>query len=189
MFYKYRRQILWLAKVIGVLPKPMLRWLYALTTGWSGMPGILIRYVILKNLCAELGDNVYVGSHVTVHFLERLRIGSNVSIHTQSYIDANGGIEIGNDVSIAHASSLVAFDHSWDDPETPIRKNPLIPAPIKIDNDVWIGAGVRVLAGAHIRHRIVVAAGAIVTRKLRTESGTLIGGVPARTLRTLTGDE
>ncbi|MEL6366396.1 MAG: acyltransferase [Pseudomonadota bacterium] len=186
MFYRFRIPIIMFSRLLGLLPKFILRWLYRLFQPWPGLFPVLIRYGVARNLCASLGDNVYIGNNVTIQFFERLRIGSNVSIHTQCYIDANGGIDIGDDVSIAHASSLVSFDHSWDDPTLPIRKNPLITAPIQIASDVWIGAGVRILAGSRVPGRSVVAAGAVVTRKLESTPDSLIAGTPARTVRSLT---
>ncbi|MEL7311219.1 MAG: acyltransferase [Pseudomonadota bacterium] len=185
MFYRYKIPIMWLCRIIGILPRPILRWLYRLIQPIPGVLPVLLRYALIKNLCPKVGDNVYVGNDVTIHFFDRLSIGNNVSIHTQCYLDANGSIHIGSDVSIAHASSLVAFDHSWGDPSTPIRKNPLVPAPITIESDVWIGAGVRILAGASLPSRTVVAAGAVVSRTLAAPPGSLLGGVPARVLREL----
>lgn len=185
MFYRFRPVILFVCRIFGVLPRPILRWFYRLAQPWPGLFPVLIRYIVLKNLSPSIGDNVYVGNNVTIQFFERLTIGSNVSIHTQCYLDANGGIQIGNDVSIAHATSLVAFDHSWADTDRPIRKNPLMPAPITIDDDVWIGAGVRVLAGSSLPSRTVVAAGAVVTQKLDSAPGHLVGGIPARIIREL----
>ena len=147
---------------------------------FGGVFFVLLRYLLLRNICAKFGDNVYVDNHVELRFPERLMIGSNVSINRQCYIDAMGGIEIGNDVSIAHQSSLVAFEHGYSDLSLPIRKNPLVPSPIRIADDVWIGAGVRVLAGAAIENRCIVAAGSVVTPRTEAVPGHLIAGVPAK---------
>ena len=68
-----------------------------------------------KRLCRSCGDNVQIGPGVVVQHWSRLSLGNNVNIHRFCYVDARGGIDIGDDVSIAHGCSLVAFDHSWDD--------------------------------------------------------------------------
>jgi acetyltransferase-like isoleucine patch superfamily enzyme len=107
-----------------------------------------------------------------------LRIGQFVSIHRWCYIDAVGDITIGNDVSIAHSSSILSFDHTWADASRPIRDNPIRLAPVNIANDVWIGCGVRILAGVSIGQRCIVAAGAVVVNDV--PNGTVAGGVPAR---------
>ncbi len=99
------------------------------------------------------------------------------------YLEAAGGIKIGNDVSIAHSSSLVSVNHSWNNPEIPIKYNKEIFLPIQIDDDVWIGAGVRILAGVRLKKRTVVAAGAVVNKSF--DENLLIGGVPAQLIKEL----
>ena len=43
--------------------------------------------------------------------IELLELGTNISIHEMCYIDAYGGIKIGDDVSISHSVSMLSFDH------------------------------------------------------------------------------
>ena len=188
MFYRFKPAILILARITGLLPKPLLRILYGFCQPFGGLLFVLIRYLLLRNLCASVGDNVFVDNHVEIRFAERLSLGSNVSIHRNCYIDAMGGISIGDDVSIAHQCSLVAFEHAWADQSLPIRKNPLEPAPIDIAGDVWIGAGVRVLAGARIARRCIVGAGSVVTRRTEYRPGHLIAGIPATPKKSLQDD-
>lgn len=49
---------------------------------------------------------------------------------------------------------------------------------ITIGNDVWIGAGVRILDGVVVGDHAVLAAGAVVTKN--AAPGEIVGGVPAR---------
>jgi acetyltransferase-like isoleucine patch superfamily enzyme len=151
----------------------------------NGKIGLLIRYVLLKNLCKSCGDNVSVQPGVYLFNLKNVTIGHNVSIHPMCYIDAAGGLEIGNDVSIAHASSIMTTNHAWDNTTIPIKYNPETFAKVTIAEDVWIGAGVRILAGVTIASRGVIAAGAVLNKS--TESHAVYGGVPAKMIKKING--
>jgi acetyltransferase-like isoleucine patch superfamily enzyme len=165
------------------LPAPIVRALWSCISNFEGRWAAGLRYVISKRLALRVGDVVYFGPRVTVKNWQGLSLGSNVSIHNDCYLDAIGGLSIGDDVSIAHMVSLVSFEHSWGDTSLPIRENPVDCKPISIAGDVWIGAGARVLAGAQVGQRVVIAANAVV--KGHTGSGVLLAGVPARVVRQL----
>jgi acetyltransferase-like isoleucine patch superfamily enzyme len=134
-------------------------------------------------LIPQCGDNVFVGRSVEIKHWEKLTIGSNVSIHKQCYLDAVGGIHIDNDVSIAHQTSMISFEHTWEEASLPIRDNPVSAAKITIHSDVWVGCGCRILAGVEIFSRAVVAAGAVVTKNVLPHS--IVGGVPAKPIKTI----
>lgn len=54
-------------------------------------------------------------------------------------------------------------------------------APIVVEDEVWIGAGAVILGGVTIGRGAVVAAGAVVTANVAPQ--TIVGGIPARTIR------
>lgn len=57
---------------------------------------------------------------------------------------------------------------------------------IHIGRNVWIGAGAIVLPGVTIGDGAVVAAGAVVTKDI--PDNTIVGGVPAKVMKTITAD-
>lgn len=142
-----------------------------------------MRYCLLKRLIPTCGDNVFVGRSVEIKNWDNLTIGSHVSIHKQCYLDAVGGIHIANDVSIAHQTSIISFEHTWEVSALAIRDNPVKASPITIHSDVWIGCGCRILAGVEIFSRSIVAAGAVVTKHVH--ANTIVGGVPAKPIKTI----
>lgn len=165
------------------LPRGFAEWGWAGVAWVPGPVGAGLRYVLAARLARQVGTVVLFGPQVEVAGWDQLMIGSNVSIHRGCYVDATGGLSIGDDVSIAHACSILTSEHTWDDPTRPIRDNPLRLAPVRIESDVWLGCGVRLLAGVTVHSRSVLAAGAVVTRDVPPR--TVVGGVPARPLRTI----
>lgn len=55
--------------------------------------------------------------------------------------------------------------------------------PIMVEDDAWIGAGAVIFPDVHLGHGCIVAAGAVVRQNV--PAGTIVGGVPARTIRKL----
>lgn len=171
--------------------------LFALAPGWLRqvtwaaadlLPrnlGAGLRYSLLRSAAKSCGKNVFIGPRVQLVSPQELSIGNNVSIHAGCYIDATGGLSIGDDVSIAHHTSILSTNHTWNDASLPIRDNPVARNAVRIESDVWIGCGCRILAGVTIGRRSVVAAGAVVTRSLT--GGFVFGGIPARRLKEIGG--
>ncbi|MFJ6042636.1 acyltransferase [Brachybacterium paraconglomeratum] len=142
-----------------------------------------VRYAALRSSAAQCGELVDIRGFCQILAPEGLTLGSRISIHPFCYIDATGGIDIGNDVSIAHGSSILSTNHTWSDGSAPIRDQPVHLNRTVIEDNVWIGAGARIMAGVTIGTGSVIAAGAIVTRDV--PAGYLVGGVPARVIRVL----
>jgi maltose O-acetyltransferase len=59
--------------------------------------------------------------------------------------------------------------------------------PVSIGSDVWIGGGAIICPGVSLGDRVVVAAGAVVTKSF--PAAVLIGGNPAKIIRYLTPKE
>lgn len=149
----------------------------------DSLPSRAFRWLLLRSLAARCGDVVDVRSDVYMFGLSGLQIGSYVSIHPMCYIDATGGILIGDNVSIAHSVTIMSTEHQFANDARPIREQGTYSASVTVGDDVWIGAGVRILAGVSIGRRAVVGAGAVVTRDVPANS--LVVGVPARVARTI----
>lgn len=172
--------VLWFLKLVPYKLKVLL------LECFSGFPtrlGVAIRYVLLHSICKFVGDNVYIGRYVTFKNIDSLSIGNNVSIHEYTYIDAIGKIDIEDNVSIAHGTSLISFEHGYSNDDKPIKYNPITRGSIQISSDVWIAAGVRVLAGSTISSRVIVGAGSVVKGNLEPKS--IYVGTPVRKVRAL----
>ncbi|NMN95500.1 sugar O-acetyltransferase [Antrihabitans stalactiti] len=112
-----------------------------------------------------------------------IRLGRNVFINQGCRLDDLGGIEIGDDVMIGPGVRLITSGHPVDPAE---RRNGVTAAPIRIERNVWIGAGAMVLQGVTIGADSVIGAGAIVTRDV--PRAVLAVGVPAQVVRSIGRD-
>ena len=110
----------------------------------------------------------------------RIRVGRDVFINQGCTFVDMGGIEIGDEVMLGPGVSLISSGHPLPPPE---RRSGITAAPIRLERNVWIGAGAQILQGVTVGEGAVVAAGAVVTRDV--EPATLVGGVPAATIRDL----
>ena len=89
-----------------------------------GVYGIVIRYALIKSIAPVCGDNVAIYEGVYLLHPQHMSIGNNVSIQPMAYIECGTkdiGIEIGDDVSIAHDVTIMATSHNYDDVNIPIK--------------------------------------------------------------------
>ena len=116
-------------------------------------------------------------------FGKNIRIGRNVFINSGCHFQDQGGIEIGDATLIGHNAVLATINHDLD----PSMNRANHYAPIKIGKHVWIGSNAVILQGVEIGDWSVVAAGAVVTRDVPPM--TVVGGVPAKILKTISEEE
>ena len=110
---------------------------------------------------------------------KNITVGKGVFINAGCCFQDQGGITIGDGALIGHQVVLATLNHDLD----PEKRASMSPAPIVIGKRVWIGSHATVLPGVTIGDGAVVAAGAVVTRDVAPN--TVVGGVPAKLLRTL----
>ena len=116
---------------------------------------------------------------VVIYEAQKIEFGDQVDVGEFTHIRANGGLRIGNRVLIAAHVTITTRQHPVALPRWGVTED----APVVIEDDVWIGSGAVVLPGVTIGRGAVVAAGAVVTASV--EPFTVVGGVPARPLKTI----
>jgi acetyltransferase-like isoleucine patch superfamily enzyme len=167
--------------LVALAPRGVVAFVATLARPLPTRLGIALRWVLLRRLAKRCGDCVAIHDGVYLFRMERAELGDHVSVHPMCYLDATGGLVIGNDVSIAHGVSILTTEHDYAVAGVPTRDAPVRHAPVTIGDDVWIGAGARIVAGVRIGDHAVVGAGAVVTRDVPARQ--VVGGVPARPLR------
>ena len=114
---------------------------------------------------------------------KNIHIGKRVFINMGCKFQDQGGIFIGDGALIGHNVVLATLNHAM----SPNQRGTMIPAPIHIGRNVWIGSNATVLPGVTIGDGAIVAAGAVVTRDV--PENTIVGGVPASVMRHLCEEE
>lgn len=104
-------------------------------------------------------------------------LGKNVFInHACSFLDI-GGIIIEDDVLIGPRVNITSESHPLD----PSDRKTLIPKPVHIKRNAWIGAGATILPGVTVGENAVVAAGAVANRDV--PPNTVVAGIPAKIIK------
>ena len=115
--------------------------------------------------CTEFGLNITVGK--------------NVFINAGCQFQDHGGIVLEDGVLIGHNTVIATLNHDQDFR----RRSSLIPKPVRICRDVWIGAGCVICPGVTVGEHSIVAAGAVVTKDVPPD--VVVAGVPARVIKRL----
>jgi acetyltransferase-like isoleucine patch superfamily enzyme len=125
-----------------------------------------------------LGWGSYVNTWVPGGYV---RVGQGTWIGAGSQIWGHEGVEIGARCAIAPGLLVVPYQHEFGDPTRPIVEQGGASGKVVVEDDVYLGMGVRLLADLTIGRGSVVGAGSVVRRSLPPYS--VAAGVPARVLR------
>jgi acetyltransferase-like isoleucine patch superfamily enzyme len=144
--------------------------------------GVEIRSHARIRGAVSIGDNSSIREYTLLDARDgSIEIGAHCSVNDYCVIYGHGGVTIGDDVRMATHIVVVAADHRFDDPNVPIREQGVEPKPIKIGDDVWIGANACILGGVEIGRGCVIGAGAVVAESL--EPFSVVVGNPARVVK------
>lgn len=126
------------------------------------------------------GSGVTIDDHVWIQAPEKISIGDDCRIHRMVYLDGIGGIEIGSHSGISGGAQIYSANHHYKDKNQLYYYQGYSLGKVVIEEDVWVGAGVFILANVTLAKGTIVAAGAVVTKD--TEPFTVIAGVPAKVI-------
>jgi len=145
-----------------------------------GPEGVVLRWGLYRLLFRRLASMPYIYPGVWLSHTYGISAGKGLAINSGAFLYGRGGLELGDDVLIGPNAAVITSQHRFDDPRVPIVRQGHRTAPVTIGSDVWIGANAIVLPGVQVAEGTVVSAGAVVTHD--TETYTIVGGVPARTI-------
>ena len=128
---------------------------------------------------SEIDATVNVFTPLHINYGKHTKIGKNVFINFDCVFLDLGGITIEDNVFIAPKVSLLSEGH----PTSSEDRHSFIPKAIHIKKNAWVGAGATILPGVTIGENAVVAAGAVVSKDVT--SNTVVGGVPAKFIKNI----
>jgi len=138
--------------------------------------------LILQKLLGEMGKDTIIVPPFWCDYGYHITVGESFYANHNLIIQDGAGVRFGDNVFIAPNCCFTTAEHAID-PE--MRKAGVeIAKPIKVGNNVWIGAGCTILAGVEIGDNTVIGAGSVVTKSI--PSNVVAVGVPCKVLREIT---
>lgn len=126
-------------------------------------------------------NQIMHGAHFETGYGGHITLGDDCYVGAFAILNGYGGLEIGNNALIAGHCHIVSGNHCFADLSQPMNSQGISGQGIVIEDDVWLGAGVKVLDGIRIGRGSIISAGAVVTRDVAPCS--IMGGVPAKLIR------
>ena len=136
-----------------------------------------IRKKLVEYFVNKCGKNIRVKRNSDISmFIEignHSELGSNSIIQSDTYI--------GDYVIMGPCVKIYTKNHGFSNYKTPIALQEVTKDPVRIGNDVWLGANVIITPGVTIGNHVIVGAGSVVTKDIPDYA--IVGGVPAKIIK------
>lgn len=143
------------------------------------------REKIIRRLFGRTGKSFLIEQPFFCDYGYNIEIGENFYMNVNCVILDGAKVVFGDNVFIAPNCGFYSAGHPLDVEQR--NKGLEYAYPIRIGNNVWIGAGVSVLPGVSIGDNSVIGAGSVVNKDI--PSGVLAVGNPCKVIRELDPDE
>jgi len=133
---------------------------------------------------ARLGEGTYISPFGIYGNPRKIHVGDHVYIGPRAILSATEGLYLGDGVTIGPEFVVMGGDHNfrvvgkriWEVKQGGVNE------PVRIENDVWIGARVTVLKGVTIGEGAIIGAGSVITKDVVPYA--VCAGNPARKIKT-----
>jgi maltose O-acetyltransferase len=143
------------------------------------------RISLLRKLVGKAGKNPWIEVPFYCDYGYNIQMGEDCFFNFNCVVLDVCKVTLGDRVLIGPAVQIYTATHPLDAQERGAFWE--FGKPIEIGSDVWIGGGAVICPGVILGDRVVVAAGAVVTKSF--PSDVLIGGNPAKIIRYLSSKE
>jgi len=142
-----------------------------------------LRGKYLPKFFEAAGEDIQIYEGVRFRGAHKLRVGDRVHIGVSCFINAEGGVELGDDAIVGPGVKIWSMNHVFEDPDKPVMQQGYSFKSVKIGRDVWIGSDAFIMPGADIGEGSIISAGAVVGGK-EVPSYSILAGNPARKIGT-----
>ena len=143
-------------------------------------PGdIVAQNAILRRLLGRTGRNFHFNQPFRCDYGCNISIGENFFANFNLTILDEAPVVIGDDAFIGPNVSIYTACHPIEADKRSTRQE--WAEPVTIGNDVWIGGSATILPGVTIGDRVVIGAGAVVTKDVPPDC--VVGGNPAKIIK------
>jgi acetyltransferase-like isoleucine patch superfamily enzyme len=136
--------------------------------GYASYAHIFVHYFLMQKVIG-INRSVPWPVHFTSQVIEWKKIEKGICCDPGDckgvYINAHGGLKIGNNVEIAPNTIIATVNHyKYDFRKVGYKKG------VVIGNNVWIGANCSILAGVTIGNNVVIGAGCTIRENVPSDT-------------------
>ncbi|BAV07102.1 galactoside O-acetyltransferase [Filimonas lacunae] len=139
------------------------------------------RETLLRELLGKTGQTFLIEQPFYCDYGYNIEIGENFYANVNCVILDGAKVTFGDNVFIAPNCGFYTAGHPLDVPQR--NKGLEYAYPIRVGNNVWIGAGVTVLPGVTIGDNTVIGAGSVVTKNI--PANVVAVGNPCRVMKSI----
>lgn len=128
-----------------------------------------------------------IPSPIKVYYGNKIEFNGAAYLGEDCFIDARGGLSIGNNVILAPRVAIFTYNHDFRNRMWTPYSPGILEKKVTIGEGVWIGFSSILLPGTTIGDNCVIGAGSVLSGNYPNNS--LIGGNPARVIGPIEKDE
>ena len=140
---------------------------------------LMLRKTLLLEIPGKTGENFIIEQPFYCDYGYNISVGENFYSNFNLVILDEATVTIGDNVFIAPNVGIYTSSHPLDAEQRNLGLETAYP--VRIGNNVWIGAGVQILPGVSIGNNSVIGAGSVVNKSI--PANVLAVGNPCRVVR------
>lgn len=113
-----------------------------------------------------------------LHNPENIKLGQNIFIGKGVEIFAEGGVEIGDNISLGMEVAIMSTNHNYKNALALPFDNKGLLQKVSLGRNVWVGMRSTIMSGVCIDEGAIIAAGSVVTKSIPRLA--IVGGNPAK---------